>query len=116
MWAHLSGLATGILGSLFGLVLVLGFVGPLVIYLMYRDRAPFVREQALEALNFQILISVIGVVAFVVTLVTLGIGALLTVPLLGVVGIAALVLIIMAAVAANRGENYRYPLNWRVVK
>lgn len=116
MWAHLSGLAASLLGSLFGVVLVLGFVGPLVIFLIYRDRAPFVREQALEALNFQILVGVIGVVALVATVFTLGIGLIITAPLMVVVGIAALVFVIMAAIASNRGENYRYPINWRVVK
>ena len=36
--------------------------------------------------------------------------------LIVVVGIGWLVLSIMAAVAANRGEDYRYPVNLRLIK
>ena len=49
-------------------------------------------------------------------LVTLGIGALLTVPLMILVGIAWLVFTIIAAMKANNGERYRYPLTLRLVK
>jgi uncharacterized protein len=36
--------------------------------------------------------------------------------LLPIVFIAALIFCILAAVAANRHELYRYPVNWRLVK
>ena len=36
--------------------------------------------------------------------------------LLPLIFIAALVLCIMAAIAANKGEAYRYPVNWRLIK
>ena len=35
----------------------LGFVGSLVIYLLYKDRGPFVRRQAANSLNIQIIVS-----------------------------------------------------------
>jgi uncharacterized Tic20 family protein len=50
------------------------------------------------------------------TLLTLGIGALLTVPLMILVGIAWLVFTIIAAMKANQGERYRYPFTLRLVK
>ena len=43
-------------------------------------------------------------------------GAVLTIPLFLVIGIGALVLVIMAAIKANEGVAYRYPLTLRLVK
>lgn len=86
-----------------------GFVGPLIVYLAFRERGPFVRAHAIESLNFSILYSLAQVACVVLSLV--GIGAVL----LPLVGIAALVLCILAALAANRGEFYAYPVNWRLV-
>jgi uncharacterized Tic20 family protein len=99
MWAtlaHLSGL-------------VLSIVGPLVIYLLMKDRGRFVRSQALEALNFQITVLIAVVVSSVLILVLIGL------VLLPIIGVAAFVLMILAAIAANRGEEYRYPLTLRLV-
>ncbi|MGV8944747.1 DUF4870 domain-containing protein [Thermomonas sp.] len=114
MFAHLSALAGGLLTSAIG-----GwgfFIGPLVIWLMKKDTMPFVADQAKEALNFNITISAIFLVLLILTFVTLGIGALLTVPLMLVVGLGALVLIVMAAMKANEGVAYRYPFAIRLVK
>jgi uncharacterized Tic20 family protein len=46
----------------------------------------------------------------------LGIGALLTIPLMLIIGITALVLVIIAAMKANQGIAYRYPIALRLVK
>lgn len=114
MFAHLSALAGGVLTSPIG-----GwgfFLGPLVIWLMKKETMPFVADQAKESLNFNITVSAIFLILLILTIVTLGIGALLTVPIMLVVGIGALVLIIMAAIKANEGVTYRYPLTLRLVK
>jgi uncharacterized Tic20 family protein len=47
---------------------------------------------------------------------TLGVGALLTVPLMLIVGVAALVFVIIAAMKANEGVAYRYPFALRLIK
>ncbi|MDQ3039434.1 MAG: DUF4870 domain-containing protein [Pseudomonadota bacterium] len=114
MFAHLSALAGGLLTSALG-----GwgfFIGPLVIWLMKKDTMPFVADQAKEALNFNITISAIFVILLLLTLFTLGLGALLTVPIMFVVGIGALVLIVMASIKANEGVAYRYPFAIRLIK
>jgi len=114
MFAHLSVLLGGLLSSAIG-----GwgyFIGPLVIWLVKKDTLPFVADQAKEALNFAITVSAIFVVLWILTVVTLGIGGLLTVPLMLIVGITALVLTIIAAVRSNNGEAYRYPLTLRLIK
>jgi uncharacterized Tic20 family protein len=115
MFAHLSALLGGLVTS--GWAGSIGFfIGPLVIWLMKKDTMPFVDDQAKEALNFAITVSIACLVLLVLTLVTLGIGAILTVPLFAVVGIGALVLVIIAAMKANEGVAYRYPFALRFVK
>ena len=114
MFAHLSALAGGLLTSAVG-----GwgfFLGPLVIWLMKKDTMPFVADQAKEALNFNITVSALMVLFVVLGIVTLGLGFLLTGPLMMIVGIAALVFIVIAAIKANEGVAYRYPFTIRLVK
>ena len=89
--------------------LVTGFIGPLIIYLMNGEKDPYVRHHAAEALNFQLTLLIALVVSFVLIFVIIG---LVLLPLLAVLGI---VFPIIAAVAANRDEWYRYPISIRMV-
>jgi uncharacterized Tic20 family protein len=114
MFAHLSMLAAGLLTSPLG-----GwgwFLGPLIIWLMKKDTMPFVADQAKEALNFSLLVTGIFVILMALGLLTLGIGFLITMPIMVIVGIAALILTIIAAMKANEGIRYRYPFNIRFIK
>ena len=115
MFAHLSALLGGVVTA--GWAGNVGFfIGPLVIWLMKKDTMPFVADQAKEALNFAITVSLAFLALLILTLLSLGIGALLTVPLMMTIGIAALVLCIIAATKANQGIAYRYPFALRLVK
>lgn len=115
MFAHLSMLLGGLLTS--GWAGSVGFfIGPLVIWLTKKDTMPFVNDQGKEALNFAITVSIVCAGLLVLTILSLGIGALLTIPLMLIVGIGALVLAIMAAIKANDGVAYRYPFAIRLVK
>ncbi|MEU0567050.1 DUF4870 domain-containing protein [Nonomuraea sp. NPDC005983] len=89
--------------------LVVSWVGPLIIYLMKKDESPYVRDQAAEALNFQITMFIGYLVAGVLTIVLIG---LILLPL---VWIVSLIFHIQAAIAANRGANYRYPIAIRLI-
>jgi len=114
MFAHLSALAGGLLtGAVGGWGCI---IGPLVIWLVKKDTMPFVADQAKEALNFNITVGAIFLVLWILTFVTLGIGIIITGPLMLIVGVAALVLIIMASIRANEGKAYRYPMTIRLVK
>lgn len=114
MFAHLSALLGGLLTSAVG---AWGFfLGPLVIWLMKKDSMPFVADQAKEALNFNITVSAIFVLLLFLSFLTLGIGFLVTAPIMMIVGLAALVLVIMAAIKANEGVAYRYPFAVRLIK
>jgi uncharacterized protein len=114
MFAHLSTLAGGILtGWFYGIGF---FIGPLIIWLIKKDTMPFVADQSKEALNFAITVSGASFVLFLLTIMSLGIGILLTGPLMMIIGIAALVFVIIAAMKAYEGAAYRYPVSLRLVK
>ena len=115
MFAHLSALLGGIVTA--GWAGSIGcFIGPLVIWMMKKDTMPFVDDQAKEALNFNISVAIIFFVLWILTFMTLGIGIVLTGPLMILVGVAWLVFTIIAAMKANQGERYRYPFTLRLVK
>ena len=111
-WAMLAHL------SAFGGLLIGGFtfLGPLIVYAIKKDEDPFVADQAREALNFNLSAllygTVLGIVTFILIFVLIG---LLFIPVIIALAIAWLVLVIVAAVAANRGEAYRYPLTIRFI-
>ncbi|MFV0316030.1 MAG: DUF4870 domain-containing protein [Microthrixaceae bacterium] len=86
-----------------------GFLGPLVIYLVADDNQRFAKHHAAESLNFQLTVLIGYFVSFVLMFVLIGFLTFFA------IWIAAIVLGIMATVAANRGEWYRYPVNIRMV-
>jgi uncharacterized protein len=94
MWAMLAQIG-GILFSV---------VAPLIVYVIYKDRDPFIRRHATQALNFQIIIAIVYFVSVPLSLIGIGV-------LTGLAAwICTLVFGIMAAMAANKGEEYTYPL------
>jgi len=115
MFAHLSALLGGILTS--GWAGSIGcFIGPLIIWLVKKDTMPFVDDQAKEALNFNISVAIVFFALFLLALLTLGIGLVISVPLWIIIGVAWLVFTIIAAIKANEGVAYRYPLTLRLIK
>ena len=115
MFAHLSALLGGIVTS--GWAGSIGcFIGPLVIWLVKKDTLPFVDDQGKEALNFNITVGIVFLCLFLLSIMTLGLGLIITVPLMVIVGIAWLVLTIIAAMKANEGVAYRYPFTLRLIK
>ena len=99
------------LSSLSGFIIPFGnILGPLLMYLLKREESEFAADQAREALNFNITMTLAMIVSMVLMIVLIGF------LLLPVLGIAWLVLTIMAAVKANEGEWYQYPFTLRLVK
>ncbi len=103
MLTHLSAL-TGFIGVPFGHV-----IGPLIMWAIKKDKFPFVDDQGKEALNFQISMTIYGAVAGVLCFVVIGI------PLLIALVITDVILTVIAAIAANEGKTYRYPITIRLV-
>ncbi|GAA5036826.1 DUF4870 domain-containing protein [Microbacterium fluvii] len=85
------------------------FVPALIGYLLLKDRGPFVRAHSATALNFQITMAIAYVVGSVLTVV--GIGLLI----LAAVWVVNLVFSIVAAIKANQGQWYTYPLSIKFV-
>lgn len=93
---------------LFFVIPLLGhIIGPLVIWLIKKENSPFVDYHGKEALNFQISTTIYGFVCTLLTIVVIG------VPLLIALFIFWFIVMIIAAVKANDGHHYRYPLSIR---
>jgi uncharacterized Tic20 family protein len=101
--AHLSGLITAWFAGF-------SFLGPLIIWLIKKDQSTFVADQAKEALNFQIAVSIAVWVSvpliwfFCIGLITLAIAY-----------VGSIVYSIIAAMEANKGAYYRYPYTLRLI-
>ena len=92
----------------------LGFVAALVMYLVYRDRGPYIRANTANALNIQIM-TIIGVLVGFVLAITV-VGLIIAIPLWIAVGIYALVMHIIGIVKANNGEWWDPPLTPKFVR
>jgi uncharacterized Tic20 family protein len=107
MWAmicHLSALA-GLVVPVVGCI-----VGPLVVWQIKKEEFPFVDEQGKEAVNFQISMLIYGIVAGLLCFACVGF------VLLPAVALFDLIFLLIAAVKANDGHHYRYPLTIRFIK
>ena len=111
MWGHLSGLSTIVTGG-WG-----GWIGPLIVYLIYKDRSAFAKQESKEALNFGIFMTIltIGLIVVGTLLSIVGIGFILL-ALWWVPGLLQVIFSIIGAMRVNNGGSYRYPFNWRLVK
>jgi len=111
MWAmicHLSALA-GLVVPVVGCI-----VGPLVIWQVKKEEFPFVNEQGKEAVNFQISMLLYLLISAIIwiPLSFVCIGVLIPVA----ISIVDLIFLLIAAVKANDGYHYRYPLTIRFIK
>jgi len=111
MWAmfcHLAALA-GIVVPVIGCI-----IAPLIVWQIKKDEFPFVDEQGKEAVNFQISILLYLLVSAIlwIPLSFFCIGALIPFA----ISVVDLVFMLIAAVKANDGEHYRYPLTIRFIK
>ncbi|WP_347757132.1 DUF4870 domain-containing protein [Agrococcus sp. ProA11] len=111
MWGHLSGLSTIVTGG-YG-----GWIGPLIVFLIYKDRSAFARQESKEALNFGILMTIaaVGLLVLGTILSIVGIGLILL-ALWWIPGLLQVIFSIIGAMRVNGGGSYRYPFNWRIVK
>ncbi len=102
MFCHLSALA--------GAIIPLGSIlGPLIIWSIKKNEYPFVDDQGKEALNFNISMAIYLIISAILIILVIGIFLLIA------LGIFQLIMIIIAAIKANNGETFRYPLAIRFV-
>jgi uncharacterized Tic20 family protein len=86
-----------------------GFIPALIGYLVLKDRGPFIREHTATALNFQITMTIAAIISGLLTIIIIGF------ILLAVIGVLVIVFSIIAAVKANQGQPYTYPLSIKFV-
>lgn len=105
MIAHLSAIVTG-------------FIGPLVIWLINKDKEDkgWLVTESKEALNFNITLAIAYFGLTVLSIVTLGIAAIITGPLILIIWVVSIVLFIIAGLKAKDGISYRYPFAIRLIK
>ncbi len=97
---------SAILASFVGL----GFLGPLIVLLTQGTKSPRVRANAVESLNFEITFIIAMIASILLIFIVVGIVTTILIPL------AWLILRILASVQASSGQDYRYPVNIRLVK
>lgn len=118
-------------------------ITPLIAWQTLKDRSKFLDEQGREAVNFNISYSLYMLIASIIAVplfvgsffrnarynhswdldwwdFDLGFGSLFGLigfsSLVGIIGLIKLALIILAAIRANKGEDYRYPLTIKFIK
>ncbi|MCI4011975.1 DUF4870 domain-containing protein [Brevibacterium sp. ZH18] len=109
LWTHIGALFFGFL--------------PLIMFLVKKDESPFVREHTRQGLNAWItnMIAtfaasfVLGIIGFILALVTFGLGILI-VYFAFIIPCVYMVFYIIAAIAGNKGEGYKFPLTFEFVK
>lgn len=82
----------------------------LVMWLIRRDRSPFVDDHGKEAVNFQISLCIYYLIGAAASpLCGVGVPIIIAAYILGIVGM------ILAAVAAGKGRYFRYPACIRLI-
>jgi uncharacterized Tic20 family protein len=105
MVAHFGGAAGAFIGGGAG-----GWVPPLIALLARGNQSPAVRAEAVKALNFQVLWSIIAIVGWVLTCLIFGI----------IIALAAWAIAtifgVIAGIKANNNEPYNYPMTVSMIK
>lgn len=107
--AHVSALVAAILS-----VGWLSFLGPLIVWAVYKDRSPLVRGSAAAAFNFNVGLWVATIVGWIFFITLIGIPVAIIIWI--VVFVASIVYHLLAALAASRGEVYRYPWSITILR
>ena len=125
MLCHISALA----GLFFGLGNV---IGPLIVWQIKKNELPEIEPHGKEALNFQLTILIVNIVAGILLIGVLGtafgfgrfwrspfyllsggfgIGSIIV-----IINLVAFILAVVAGLKANNGEAYKYPFAIRFIK
>jgi len=85
-------------------------IGPLVVWLLQKEKMKFVDEQGKESLNFQITMGIGYLICIPLVFVIIGI------PLILLLAVVNIVFIIIASIKANDGISYKYPFSIKLIK
>jgi hypothetical protein len=95
--------------------LVGNILAPLGIWLLKKNQYPLVRDQGKEVLNFQISLTIYLLTTYLLLVLLLSFVFIGMTIIFGLL-IFQFVIIIYAALRANDGESYRYPITIRLIK
>jgi len=85
-------------------------LAPLILWQLKKGEHPLIDDQGKEAVNFQISILIYILISIVLILVLIGVVLIIAVLIFW------FVMTIVAAIKANEGQYYRYPLTIRFIK
>ena len=103
MFAHLSSFL------FYTCIPLANIIAPLIIWQIKKEEMPFASDQGKECLNFQISMLIYIIISGILTLILIGFAFLVILYVLNII------LTIIAAIKANEGVTYRYPLTMRFV-
>jgi uncharacterized protein len=89
---------------------VLPFLGPLLIWLFYKDRSAAVRTASAGAFNFNLSMTIATWLTWASVLITLGVGLIWAIPILIVLFGVQVWAHVRGVLRALDGRTYRYPL------
>jgi hypothetical protein len=95
------------LANLLGLI---GFIGPLVIWLLKKDEHKFINEQVKEILNYQMSLMIYVFGAWLLYFIFIGF------VIMAVLMVMHIIFVIIASVKSGEGKAYRYPIAIRFLK
>lgn len=96
---------------------ILGFVPPLIIWLVFRARGTVTATEAKESTNFQITVNSVVLVLWVLSFALVATPLGLVLPFVALaVYIVALILVFRAGFTVQGGGSYRYPVSLRLLK
>jgi len=104
MFSHLSSFL-GWIGIPFA-----NIIAPLIMWQIKKDELAFGSSQAKECLNFQISMTIYGLISLVLCLIFIGIICLIALFIINII------FTVIAVIKSNEGVEYRYPLNMRLIK
>ena len=97
--------------SFAGLIFPFGnILAPLIIWLIKKEEMSFVEDQGKEVINFQISMTIYLLISAILCVILIGI------PIVIGLVIFCFIITIIAAISANDGTPYRYPINLRLIK
>ncbi|MBK7722031.1 MAG: DUF4870 domain-containing protein [Austwickia sp.] len=91
----------------------LSFAGPLLVWFLYKDKSPYVRQAAAGAFNFNVWAWAMSIVGWILMITVIGIP--IAIILWAVAGMMTLWCHIHGAVRAANHQPYRYPVSIRLL-
>jgi len=103
MFAHI--------GTFSSMFIPLGnIIAPIVVWQIKKHESDFVVEQAKESLNFQITLMIYSLISLLLCIIIIGFFLIFALVIFG------LIMVIIASIRTNDGEDFQYPMTLRLFK